>query len=215
MNSFSSLVAGIVPGFWRPILTNFFPFLAYLVVTTFTPGPNNIMSMSNGLRYGYKKSFNFLLGIFTGFVVVMLLCGLLNFVLLSLLPQVKFWLTLLGAAYMIYLAVHIALSKPEEDAPGASRLNNFKAGFIMQFVNLKVILYGITIYSSFIIQSFQSPVVISLFAPLLAGVGFISCSVWALGGNLFRSFLRKYFLAFNLAMAALLVYTAAASLLAK
>jgi cysteine/O-acetylserine efflux protein len=196
-------------------LTNFYPFLAYLVVTTFTPGPNNIMSMSNGLRFGYKKTLNFLLGIFCGFTVMMLLCGLLNYVLLSLLPQVKFWLNLLGAAYMIYLAVHIVLSRPAADAPGESRLNTFTAGFIMQFLNLKVILYGITIYSSFIIQAYQNPLVVSLFAPLLAGISFISISLWALGGDLFRSFLNKYYLAFNLCMGAVLVYTAVASLLPK
>lgn len=196
-------------------MVNFYPFLAYLVVTTFTPGPNNILSMSNGLRFGYKKTLNFLLGIFSGFIVVMLLCGWLNYVLLSLLPQVKFWLNLLGAAYMVYLAVHIVLSKPAEDEPGESRLNTFKAGFIMQFLNLKVILYGITIYSSFIIQAYQNPLMVSLFAPLLAGISFISISLWALGGDLFRSFLRRYYLVFNLAMGAVLVYTAVASLLVK
>jgi threonine/homoserine/homoserine lactone efflux protein len=51
-----------------------------------------------------------------------------------------------------------------------------------------------------------------LFACLLAGVGFVAVSSWALSGNLFRSFLSKYERLFNWTMAALLVYTAAASL---
>jgi len=118
----------------------------------------------------------------------------LNYVLLSLLPQVRFWLNIFGAVYMLYLAVHIILSKPAEDQAGDSKLNTFAAGFIMQFLNLKLILYGITIYSIFIIQVFQNPLVVSLFAPLLAVICFISVSCWAIGGNLFRSFLSKIFL---------------------
>jgi threonine/homoserine/homoserine lactone efflux protein len=34
-------------------------FLAYILVTAYTPGPNNILSMSNGSMYGFKKSFPF------------------------------------------------------------------------------------------------------------------------------------------------------------
>ena len=193
-------------------MLNLTPFLTYVFVTTFTPGPNNIMSLTNAMRDGYKKTLGFLAGIFSGFIVVMLLCGLLNYVLLSLLPQVKFWLNILGAAYMVYLAVHIIRSKPIEDAPGENGLNTFKAGFAMQFLNLKVILYGITVFSVFIIQAYQNPLIVSLFAPLLAALSFVSISCWALSGDLFRRVLNKYYRWFNWAMGALLVYTAIASL---
>ncbi|HWJ02835.1 MAG TPA: lysine transporter LysE, partial [Verrucomicrobiae bacterium] len=37
-------------------MPNFAAFLSYVLVTSFTPGPNNIMSMSNASRYGFKKS---------------------------------------------------------------------------------------------------------------------------------------------------------------
>lgn len=33
---------------------NWFAFLTYAVITAATPGPNNIMSMSNGGRLGFK-----------------------------------------------------------------------------------------------------------------------------------------------------------------
>jgi cysteine/O-acetylserine efflux protein len=192
---------------------NFLPFLTYVLVTTFTPGPNNIVSMSNAMRFGYKKSLRFLLGITSGFVVVMLLSGLLNVVLNHLLPQVHFWLNILGGLYMLYLAYHVFVSKPMEETDGAGDLATFQAGFWMQFINLKVILYGITVYSLFITPSVHDPLLVSLFAPALAAVGFVSISCWAFGGNLFRSFLRKYYRVFNLAMSLLLVYTAAAGLL--
>lgn len=34
---------------------NWFAFLTYAVITAATPGPNNIMSMSNGGRLGFRE----------------------------------------------------------------------------------------------------------------------------------------------------------------
>ena len=194
-------------------MPNFYPFLTYVLVTTFTPGPNNILSMSNGLRYGYRRTLSFLAGITSGFLVVMLISGLLNVALVSLIPQVRFWLNLLGAAYMLYLAAHIVFSKPSNEDSEQNSLNTFRAGFALQFVNLKGILYGVTVFAIFITPAYQNPLIVSLFAPLLACIGFIAVSSWALGGNLFRNFLQKYERWFNLLMGALLVYTAIASLI--
>jgi cysteine/O-acetylserine efflux protein len=187
--------------------------LSRVVNDTFTPGPNNILAMSNGMRFGYKRSLGFLAGVFSGFFLIMLACGLLNVALASLLPQVRFWLNLLGAAYMLYLAFHIVRSGAMEDGPDKHALNSFRAGFALQFLNLKVILYGVTVFSMFITQTFQAPLMVSLFAPLLALVGFIATSCWAIGGDVFRHALRKHYRLFNLVMAALLTYTAIAALL--
>lgn len=99
--------------------------------------------------------------------------------------------------------------KPRED-----RRHNeasFRAGFSMQFLNIKVILYGITVFSLFIIHSTQSPVVIGMYALALALIGFIAISCWGLGGNIFRKSLQKNYRWFNFGMAGLLVYTALAS----
>ena len=194
-------------------MPNLAPFLIYAFVTTFTPGPNNILSMSNGLRFGYRRTLRFLLGIASGFFVLMLLCGLLNLTLAAVVPSLRQWLNILGALYMLYLAWHILRSKPVEEGADEKRLNTFKAGFILQFVNMKAILYGITIYSLFIVGTYHDPLSIGVFALLLALGSFVSISCWALGGNLFRNFLRKHYRFFNLAMAGLLVYSAVASLI--
>ena len=193
-------------------MPNLYPFLTYVIVTTFTPGPNNILSMSNGLRDGYRNTLRFLAGVTSGFLVVMLISGALNVALVNIIPQMRTWLNWFGAAYMLYLSVHIAVSKPNAETAGSNGLNTFKAGFALQFINLKGILYGITVFSLFITPAYQNPLVVSLFAPLLSVVAFIAVSSWALGGNVFRRFLGKYEWAFNLVMAALLIYSAGTSL---
>jgi len=47
------------------VLFNLIATLAFVLVTTFTPGPNNTLSLVSGKNHGYKNSFKFLLGIFT------------------------------------------------------------------------------------------------------------------------------------------------------
>ena len=194
-------------------MANFYPFLVYVVVTTFTPGPNNIMAMTNAMHDGYGRTLKFLAGMLSGFFIVMLASGLLNVVLTGWLPSLEKWLKILGGLYMFYLAYHIARSRPEEIDQGKNSDNTYKAGFSMQFLNIKVILYGITVYSLFIVHTYPSPLMIALFALILALVGFTSTSCWSLGGNIFRKTLRKNYRLFNFFMAALLVYTAVASLI--
>ena len=171
------------------------------------------MAMTNAMRDGYKKTIRFVLGIVAGFFVVLFISGLLNMVLADLLPSVRKWLNILGAAYMVFLAIHIIFSKPIEDDPTGNIFNTFKAGFIMQFLNIKVIVYGITVYSLFIIDQFHNPLAIGLFALGLALVGYAASTTWAFGGDLFRKLLIKHYRIFNLTMGGLLIYTAIASLL--
>jgi cysteine/O-acetylserine efflux protein len=194
-------------------MLNFYPFLTYVLVTTFTPGPNNILSMSNGLRYGYRRTLKFLAGEASGFFIVMLISGILNEALVHLVPQIRFWLNILGAVYMVYLAGHIVFSRPAQSDAPQNDLNTYRAGFGLQFVNLKGILYGVTVFALFITPVYQNPWVVGLFALILACIAFIAVSSWALGGNLFRRFLQKYERWFNLVMGILLIYTAAASLI--
>lgn len=193
-------------------MQNFYPFLVYVCVTTFTPGPNNILAMTHGMRFGYRRTLKFLGGTFCGFLLLMLGCGWLNFVLVNMLPPLKLWIYLLGTVYMIYLAIHTMLSRPNDDQPSRSTLNSFRAGFVLQFLNPKLILYGITVYGMFIGRSYQNPLQVSIFAPILAVVGFVSTSCWALGGSLFRQVWVRYYRWFNLVMAGLLIYIAVSSL---
>lgn len=59
------------------------------------------------------------MGIFAGYYVVQILCAVFVFGLSSLLPGVLGVMKYIGAAYILFLAIHIAVSKlPEEDAEG-------------------------------------------------------------------------------------------------
>jgi cysteine/O-acetylserine efflux protein len=68
---------------------NIVAFSSYVLVTTFTPGPNNIMSMSNASHYGFKKSIKFNMGIFVGFFIIIALCSFFSIALYNLIPSIK------------------------------------------------------------------------------------------------------------------------------
>jgi cysteine/O-acetylserine efflux protein len=188
-------------------------FLIYLIVTTFTPGPNNILSMANAMRYGYRKVHGFLVGVFVGFFLVLLLSAFINLALVNFIPRTEIWLKVLGAVYMIFLAIHIMFTKPAREDSDRKGMNTFMVGFSQQFLNLKSILYGITIYATFIIPSFRQPLILALFALVLALAGYLSVNLWALTGSWLQNLAWRYQRWINIGMGILLIYSAVVSLI--
>jgi len=91
-------------------MPNLESFLFYVLIATFTPGPNNIIAMATGSRLGYKKTFWFVIGVITGFFVVFMLSIYFNLILFNILPKVKIFMSFIGASYMLYLAFKIVKS---------------------------------------------------------------------------------------------------------
>ncbi len=184
------------------------PFLSYVFVVTFTPGPNNIMSLINTNRYGFKNSMKFRFGIFSGFVIIMLLSSYFNLLLYSIIPRIKIYMGIIGAIYMAYLAVKLMTAKPNNRKDNNQQFNSFFAGILLQFLNIKVILYGITVVANFIIPYYKSNTALLLFSVLLASISFISITCWSLFGMVFRELLAKYEKPFNIIMGLILLYSA-------
>ena len=182
------------------------PFFIYIVITAYTPGPNNILSMSNAARYGLRKAFPFNLGIFSGLLIVMLLCALFSAALYTLAPKIALPLKLIGAVYMLYLAYkiyHNAAHIADEE-----RRASFVSGILLQFVNAKIIIYGVTAMSLYVAPYFSSPLVLAAFALGLALICFSANMSWAMFGALFYKLFTKRQKLINTIMALLLVYCA-------
>ena len=184
-----------------------YQFLIYVFVTAYTPGPNNIMSLSNAVRYGFKKSFPFNLGILAGFSVVMLFCTLLSAIIFSYIHQAKIYMQVIGASYMLYLAWKTWKSSSEielKETKGAS----FTSGLTLQFVNPKIYIYAVTAMSTFILPYFGSTSALLGFALFLAFVGFTGSIAWSVFGSTFRKILSNYAKIVNPILALLLIYCA-------
>ncbi|MBK5240282.1 LysE family transporter [Clostridium sp.] len=189
-------------------MINLVPFLSYVFVATFTPGPNNILSMVNAKRYGFKNSFPFIFGVFTGFTVLMIVCSFFNLFLFDLMPKIEHYVGIFGAVYMLYLAYKVAFNTKTGTNHTSKQTNTYLTGLTMQFFNPKAILYGITVMANFIIPYYKSGFTLIFFSFSLSIIGLISIVSWALFGALFQDFLTKYNKQFNLVMGLLLVYCA-------
>ncbi len=186
---------------------NWFNFISYVVITAGTPGPNNIMSMTNAGRLGFKKSFPFNLGIWSGFSVVMIICTVLSNTLHTLLPAIKQPMLLIGAAYMLYLAWKIFKSSGEIKEGQAK--SGFFSGMFLQFINPKGYIYGIVSMEAYILPVFQGKtMVLFSFAIMLSTTAFVFTLLWAVFGSVFKALFSKYAKVTNSIMALLLVYCA-------
>jgi len=183
-------------------------FLSYAFVVSFTPGPNNIMSLYNASQKGFKKNLEFCYGVACGFFVLMALCSIFNYWLHNSLPMIEPYMKIVGATYMFYLAYKIFKSPPPEESGRTQEILTYRTGFFMQFVNPKAILYGITIVSTFIMPHYTAWYVLLGFSLFLAFIAILSTSLWAAFGSLFTKFLKVHYKEFNLLMSGMLVYTA-------
>lgn len=188
---------------------NFSAFFAYTFLTAFTPGPNNIMFMTNASRNGFKRTLQFLAGIIAGFFLVMIACTVFSSLLYDFIPSIRPAMLGIGAVYMLWLAWTVWRDKPHEERSGITRGNSFLSGMLLQFVNVKIILYGITAMSAYVLPHFQDAVSVLLFAVLLSAIGTLGCFCWAMFGAFFEKLFNQHRKGMNAVMALLLVYCAA------
>lgn len=187
---------------------NWLAFLTYAFITAATPGPNNIMSMSNGGRLGFRGALPFNFGIWAGFSAVMLLCTAFCTTLTNLIPAVKTPMLIAGAAYMLHLAWDTFRSSGVIDDDHSR--SGFYAGMLLQFINPKIYIYGIMSMQAYILPFYAGePLTLALFALLLAFIGFAFTLCWSAFGSAFRLLFSRHTKTVNIIMALLLVYCAA------
>jgi cysteine/O-acetylserine efflux protein len=166
------------------------PLISFVLITTFTPGPNNISSASMGILFGYKKTVSYLTGIGSGFFLIMLLCAFVSSTLLTWLPSAEPILRIAGAAYILWLAIGTARASYAFDGTNQSPMG-FKKGFLLQAVNPKVAVYGLTLYSTFLSPVSEKLFLLTIFAFLFAFTAFCATSTWAVGGAIIRKYLHQ------------------------
>lgn len=122
----------------------------FAFVSTFTPGPNNIMLMTSGANVGFKRTIPHMLGITFGFAAMLVLVGIGLMGLFHTYPITHSILKALSLAYLLYLTYKIATSSKTE-VNDDYRPMSFLAAVAFQWVNPKgwsMALTAITVYSS-------------------------------------------------------------------
>ena len=184
-----------------------FAFFVFIVVMYITPGPNNIMVLSSGLTYGFRRTMPHIMGITIGFAFMIAAVGLGFGTVFIAYPVLQTVLKYLGAAYLVYLALAIATSgPPKPDETKTRGPMTFLGAAMFQWVNVKgwvMVIGTITAYAAIA----RFPWNIAIQAGLALCLGVVSTSIWTLFGSALRPVLTSptAVRAFNIVMAILLL----------
>jgi threonine/homoserine/homoserine lactone efflux protein len=182
-------------------------FVIFATVMFFTPGPNNIMLLSSGLSYGFRRTLPHMAGITVGFAFMVAAVGLGLGTIFIAYPILQTVLKYAGAAYLVFLAAAIAMSGAALSGQDNRRgPMTFWGAAMFQWVNAKgwvMVIGTITAYAA--IAGFPWNIVIQTAICLVMGT--LSTAAWALFGSALRPVLAsaKAVRAFNLVMAVLLL----------
>lgn len=187
-------------------LDTLFALSLFSIISSITPGPNNIMVLSSGVNFGLRRSMPHILGISLGFFVLCMACGMGLGSLLLQFPSLHTTLKMLAAMYLLYLAYKIASSRSLSHAAESSQPFSLMQAAMFQWVNPKGWMMAISAMILYTIpeQPFYSTLWVSIIFGLLC---FPCILIWCLFGTLLRQFLSdpqrlKYF---NICMGLLLI----------
>jgi cysteine/O-acetylserine efflux protein len=191
-------------------LIDFSVLIPFALITTFTPGPNNLSCTSMSINFGIKKTMNYMYGIVTGFFLLLLLCGFFSNLLFTALPSAEPIMRWIGAAYILYLAYGTFRASFSLQEKSDQYLWGFYKGVLLQFLNPKAIIYGLTLYSVFLTPLIGNPLYIILFSLGFAFIGFCALLTWSLFGAIINQYLHnlKLRVILNSILSLLLAYTA-------
>ena len=179
---------------------------AFAFVSSITPGPNNLMLMTSGTNFGFRRTVPHLMGVALGFVLMIVLVGLGLAELFARYPLAHEVLKWVSVAYLLYLAWKVATAQPPGEGRAAGRPMTFVQGLLFQWVNPKawtMALTGVTVYMPPV-----DPWIGLLLVAGLFGIVNLPCvGLWAVMGVKLRRWLgdARRLRRFNVGAAVLLV----------
>ncbi|WP_368654084.1 LysE family translocator [Ornithinibacillus sp. 4-3] len=179
-------------------------FIIYCFITTFTPGPTNIVILSTVHNYGTKKAAEYTFGATIAFGLLLGISAMLNSILITIMPNILIGMQIIGTIYMLYLSYQIY--KMDSTKSRDNKTGTFTTGFLMQFLNPKVVIFTLTVIPSFILPYYTDTTIITIGVIVITIIGFLAFISWILFGAILKNFLQKHSKIVNIVMALSLVY---------
>lgn len=178
--------------------------VAFALVTSITPGPNNLMLMASGANFGFRRTIPHMLGVGVGFVVMVVLVGAGLVQVFDVYPVSYTVLKVVSVGYMLFLAWKIATAAPPGETARVGTPMTFVQAAIFQWINPKAWAMALTAVSVY--APSHNLEAIALVAVVFGAINLPSVSSWAMLGQQMRRLLsnQKRLRAFNFVMAILL-----------
>ena len=190
----------------------FIALISFYFVMYVTPGPNNAMVLTSGIKFGYLKTIPHMSGITIGHVLQVVLVCLGLGKLFQMFPQIQNILKIICAIYLLYLSYKIigSFNKIKEDG---SRPLKFYEASLFQLVNPKAWTISTMVASGFLPKDERLFIAILFISTMALVVCPISISIWAAFGSGIRNLVKnnkkkaivEYFLAILLLITAILI----------
>ena len=170
-------------------LNLFFALVSFYFVMYITPGPNNAMVLSSGLKFGFAKTIPHMSGITIGHILQLVLVCLGLGKIFQIFPEIQQVLKIICAAYLLYLGYKIigSFSKIKEDD---SRPLKFHEAALFQIVNPKAWTIAIGGVSGFF-PTEETLFVGTMFVAVTTALIAPSISIWMFFGNSLKLYLKK------------------------
>lgn len=187
------------------MLDALYPLALFTLITSVTPGPNNLMLMASGANFGIMRTLPHMLGITFGFMAMLLLVGLGLIRVFDAFPVIYTVLKVLSVLYLVFLAYKIATAAPVERSAEAGSPLSFLQAAGFQWVNPKAWAFGLSIITIYVPAAGFAGLLLA--AVVVAVMAFPSVMIWTvLGGQMARFLTNAARLrAFNVVMAVLLL----------
>ena len=189
-----------------------FALISFYFVMYVTPGPNNAMVLTSGLKFGFSKTIPHMTGITIGHVTQLVLVCFGLGKIFQVFPDLQDILKVICAIYLLYLGYKIigSFSKIKQDD---SRPLKFYEAAFFQIVNPKAWTISSMAASGFLPKDGNlifSTIFIGFVALIICP---ISISPWAAFGSAIKNLVKnkkikvliEYFLAFLLLITAILI----------
>ena len=185
---------------------------SFTFVASITPGPNNLMLAASGVGFGLRRTLPTMAGVWVGFLVLVLVCGVGVGALITQNPAAALALKVAGTGYLVYLAWMLRGNFTADAADGRARPMSFVAAAAFQFANPKAWIMGVTAASAFLPGLGGDWAALGILCLVVCGVNGPCITSWAVLGAAIRSRLDdpRWQRRFSGLMVVLTLYAAAA-----
>lgn len=177
-------------------------YISSVVIISATPGPNMLLAMTSGIKYGLRPIWPTMLGAVGGVITILCLSMSGLGAILKSSQELFSILKWVGAVYLIYLGIKMwrDRSAPVDTTEANASANllrapsfwvQFRMGVGVALSNPKAILFGLAFFPQFIDPNTplipQAAILLSIFAMIELS----SMCVYALGGTQMSRFLAS------------------------
>jgi len=164
--------------------TALLPFLAFAIVASATPGPNNIMVLATAATHGMRATLPMILGVVLGFGFMVVVIGIgvaRPLAAHTTLHQALRWV---GAAWLLVLAWKIATAKAPSTVPERRGVPlGFWSTCAFQWVNPKAWVMALATATTYTTPGRDAAAQVLVLAAILVLVSLPTVSGWALLGS--------------------------------